>query len=306
MLAGLGPLRGHRPEPGYRLLPLSSPRQTIVIGAKNFDEQYILADLIGDRLARADIATTQKSDLGSVVAFRALAAGDIDLYVDYSGTLWANVLHRSDMPARAAMLQALRLWLQREHGITLAGSLGFENAYVFAMRADRARALHIDSLADLAAHAGSLKVGGDFEIFSRVPNGHAVTKAYGRSNDIAKRQYQPDFLYRAVGQRRCGCHLGILQRWPHRALWPGSCCPIPLGALPPYDAVLLLGPHQAGEQRPAGGRVKPLLGAIRLEMMQRANLLVDRTEDKQTPAQAAALAGSFYPGAMKKKAQAAA
>ncbi len=142
------------------------------------------------------MASRQKSDLGSAIAFQALAAGDIDAYVDYSGTLWANEMHRSDMPGRQAMLDQLGVWLQQTHHVTLLGPLGFENAYVLAMRADRARALHIENLADLAAHAGSLKMGGDFEIFSR-PEWRAVAKAYGLSFAV-QRQYTPDFLYRAL------------------------------------------------------------------------------------------------------------
>ena len=121
------------------------PRQTIIVGAKNFPEQYILADLIAARLNQAGFATSQKSDLGSHIAFRALAANDLDVYVDYSGTLWANQMQRCDMPGREAMLAQLGAWLRRQRNIELLGPLGFENAYVFAMRADRARALHIES-----------------------------------------------------------------------------------------------------------------------------------------------------------------
>ncbi len=64
-----------------------------MVGAKNFSEQYILAELMADRLRAAGAARRRrKEDLGSAVAYRALAAGEIDAYVDYSGTLWANVL----------------------------------------------------------------------------------------------------------------------------------------------------------------------------------------------------------------------
>ena len=69
-----------------------------VVGAKNFSEQYILADLIGARLQRTGARVTHRDDLGSAIAFRSLAAGDIDVYVDYSGTLWTNVLGHSDVP----------------------------------------------------------------------------------------------------------------------------------------------------------------------------------------------------------------
>jgi osmoprotectant transport system permease protein len=60
----------------------------------------------------------------------------------------------------------------------------------------------------------------------------------------------------------------------------------PLHAIPPYDAVLLLSPRRAADlvlrRVPA-----PLVGAIPIGLMCQANLQVDRTQDKLTPAQAA-------------------
>ncbi|HEV7960507.1 MAG TPA: ABC transporter permease/substrate-binding protein, partial [Rhizomicrobium sp.] len=156
-----------------------APGHAVVIGAKNFDEQYILADLMAGRLTRAGFTVHQKIDLGSTIALKALAASDIDAYVDYSGTLWGDAMQRTDMPGRGPMMDQIRAWLARRYGIAMMGPLGFENAYVFAMRADRAKALHIQSLADLAANP-DLTIGGDFEIFSR-PEWRSVAGAYGLS-----------------------------------------------------------------------------------------------------------------------------
>ena len=75
-----------------------------VIGAKNFSEQFILAELMAERLETAGHRVDRKAGLGSAIIFRALAGGDIDAYVDYSGTLWTNVLGRRDTPPREAML----------------------------------------------------------------------------------------------------------------------------------------------------------------------------------------------------------
>ncbi|HZQ41505.1 MAG TPA: ABC transporter permease/substrate-binding protein, partial [Rhizomicrobium sp.] len=119
---------------------MGTPARAVVIGAKNFDEQYILADMMGDRLRQAGFTVSQKIDLGSTVALKALAASDIDAYVDYSGTLWGDAMHRTDMPGRKAMLAQLKTWLAQTYGVAQVGPLGFENAYVFAMRADRAKA----------------------------------------------------------------------------------------------------------------------------------------------------------------------
>jgi osmoprotectant transport system permease protein len=262
---------------------LSPPRHGIVIGAKNFDEQYILAKLIGSRLTKTGFAVSEKDDLGSTIAFRALTAGDIDTYVDYSGTLWGSILHRTDTPGRDAMQKELTAWMREHYGISSLGSLGFENAYIFAMRADRAKALNIRSLADLAAHP-ELTIGGDFEIFSR-PEWRAVASAYGLSG-LKRRQYQPDFLFRAVMSSDADV-VSAFSTDGRLARYGLVILADPKQALPPYDALLLVGPRHAGDARFISA-LKPLVGHISLTLMQEANLMVDRDQDKQTPAAAAA------------------
>ena len=132
---------------GASLTPLFSMHQnTYIIGAKNFSEQFILSELIAERLEGEGYLTQRKDGLGSAVAFRALASGDIDVYVDYSGTLWANVLERRDILSRDTMLTELARLLSERYGVVMLGSLGFENAYALAMRRDRALGLAVNTI----------------------------------------------------------------------------------------------------------------------------------------------------------------
>lgn len=280
--AGLAAVIGAALLPELIQAHASAARPAVVIGAKNFSEQYILADLMAQRLKRAGFSVTTKSDLGSTIAFRALSAGDIDAYVDYSGTLWGNILGRTDMPGRQAMLDTIAARLKADYGIASLGSLGFENAYIFAMRADRARALGIQSLADLARHP-DLRIGGDFEIFSR-PEWRAVAKAYDLGR-MKRRQYQPEFLYRAVVSGDADV-VSAFSSDGRIARYGLLILSDPKAALPPYDAMLLVGPAHAHDAAFLAA-LKPLAGEISSTLMQRANLMVDRDQDKQTPAAAA-------------------
>jgi osmoprotectant transport system permease protein len=255
-----------------------------VVGAKNFSEQYILSELLASRLEAAGATVAQKQDLGSATAYRALAAGEIDAYVDYTGTLWANVLGRKDNPGREAVLRQLTAALRHRDGVLVLGPLGFENAYALAMRADRARALGIASVADLAARAPDLKLGSDLEFLSR-PEWTALQKAY----DLRFRKetaYQPTFMYRALADgeadvisafssdgRIAADHLLVLAD--------------PRQALPPYDAVILVSPARVNDPRLLRA-LRPLVGAITVEAMRAANYSIDRDTDKRTPAEAAA------------------
>ena len=184
----------------WRRSPLaSSARQGYVVGAKNFSEQYILAELIAQRLEAAGLPAATREGLGSSVIFGALQAGEIDVYVDYSGTLWANELKRADQPSREKLLAELKAELQKSD-ITLLGPLGFENAYALMLPRQRAQALGIHSIADLAAHSASLSIAGDYEFFAR-PEWAALRQAYGwRFRE--QRTLQPDFMYAAVTSAR--------------------------------------------------------------------------------------------------------
>jgi osmoprotectant transport system permease protein len=254
-----------------------------VIGAKNFSEQYILAELMADRLEGRGAQVTRKINLGSAVAYRALAAGEIDAYVDYSGTLWANVLGRKDNPGRAAVLDGLRAELKRRDGVVLLAPLGFENAYALAMRRDRANALGVRTLADLAAKAPQLTMGGDLEFFSR-PEWASVETTYGLRFK-AKRQFQPTFMYRALGSGEAD----VISAFSSDGRIAADDLVVlgdPKGALPPYDAVLLIAPGRADDHR-LRDALAGLDGAITVEAMQKANYAVDRDTGKSSPTEAA-------------------
>jgi osmoprotectant transport system permease protein len=217
------------------------------------------------------------------VAYRALAAGGVDVYVDYSGTLWTNVLGRTDNPGRAAVLAGLTAELKRRDGVVVLGSLGFENAYAFAMRADRAKALGVASLDDLAREAPKLTLGSDLEFLSR-PEWKAVDAAYGFAFR-AERSFQPTFMYRALGSGEAD----VISAFSSDGRIAADRLVVlsdPRGAIPPYDAVILVSPKRADDARLLDA-LRPLVGAISVEAMRTANYSVDRDTGKVTPAQAA-------------------
>ncbi len=252
-----------------------------VIGAKNFSEQYILAELIGDRLKAAGAGVELKEDLGSSIAYTALKSGEIDVYVDYSGTLWDNILKRNDNPGRQAVLEQLTTQLKARDGVTVLGSLGFENAYALAMRRSEAEQLHITTLDDLAAHASQLTLGADLEFLSR-PEWASVKGAYDLT--FAK-QVQPTFMYHALTSGQADV-ISAFSSDGRIAADDLVVLADPRHALPPYDAVVLISPQRAHDARLIGA-LKPLIGKIDVTAMRAANLTVDRDHDKATPAAAA-------------------
>ena len=267
---------------GLALLPgRAATGETVTIGAKNFSEQYILASAIERRLRAAGYRTERRDNLGSTVAYQALAAGDVDVYVDYSGTLWTNILQRTDTPAPEAMLATLAAELRRRDGVELVGALGFENAYALAMRRSRAEGLGIRSLDDLTRAAPRLELGADLEFLTR-PEWRAVRSRY-RLTFAGQRSYSPTFMYRAVADGAADVITAFSSDGRIAALDLATLAD-PRRALPSYDAVLLAAP---GTDPRILAALRPLVGAIPVERMRRANLMVDRDTDKRTPEQAA-------------------
>jgi osmoprotectant transport system permease protein len=246
------------------------------IGAKPFGEQYILAALMEDRLRARGLAASRRDGLGSAVILDALAAGDIDAYVEYTGTIWANQMRRTDVLPRAEVLREVADWLKARHGIVTLGGLGFENAYALAMRRERAQQLGIRSIADLARHAPSLSIAGDYEFFER-PEWKAIRDAYGLSFG-RERQMQAEFMYPAVA----GGEVDVISAYSSDGRIDQLDLVVlddPRQAIPPYDAILLVSPRRAGDKAFLDA-LRPLVGAVDVKTMREANR---RAGDGATP-----------------------
>jgi osmoprotectant transport system permease protein len=246
---------------------LSEGRSGYVIGAKPFAEQYILAAMIEQQLAAKRLAATRRDGLGSAVIFNALVAGDVDAYVEYSGTIWANQMQRTDVPPRAEVLSQVTSWLQQQYGVGVVGGLGFENAYALALTLRRANELGITSLADLARHAPTLSIAGDYEFFGR-PEWKALSESYGLKFR-QQRQMQAEFMYPAAAAGEVDVISayssdGRVDQFALRTLAD------PKQAIPPYDAILLISPKRIGDAALLDV-LRPLVGAIPVEIMREAN-----------------------------------
>ncbi|MBX3230349.1 MAG: ABC transporter permease/substrate-binding protein [Labilithrix sp.] len=258
-------------------------KRPVVVGAKTFTEQYILAELIAERLRARGIEVEQKASLGSSVVFDALTADRIGVYVDYSGTLWANVLGRTDVAPRWRVNAAIAEWLSSKHGARMLGPLGFENAYAIAMRRERASALGVRTIADLRPHAPGLALGGDYEFFQR-PEWRRVRDAYGLAFPRLV-NFDASFLYDAIAKGDVDA-IAAFSSDGRIALYDLVVLEDTVPALPPYDAVLLLSPALADDAEVVAA-LSPLVSAIRVEAMREATLMVDRDRDKRTVREAA-------------------
>lgn len=258
------------------------PLRQVRIGSKTFTEQYVLAELLGGLAREAGLAVDPRPSLGSTVAYDALRAGSLDLYVDYSGTVWATIMKRDRHLARQPLLREVRDWLAREPGIELLAALGFENTYAFAARREAAEAWGVRTLDELAPRAPTLALAGDYEFFQR-PEWPAVRDAYGLA--FARQlQMDPALMYQAVAHREVD--LAVAFSTDGRlAAYDLVTLEDPRGAIPPYDAIVLGRKGFGGDFPALATAIRGLEGRIDARSMRRANRAVDL--DGASPGEAA-------------------
>jgi len=259
-------------------------RSHVRVGAKTFTEQYILAEVLRTLLEAQGFTVEVAQSLGSTVVFDALRQGDLDVYVDYSGTIWTNQMQRREGGRRWRVLSEVEGWLAHQYGIRSLGSLGFENAYALAMRREHAERLGVRDIGGLAGLAPRLSMGGDYEFFGR-DEWTGLRAAYDL-RFAGTTSFDPTLMYEALAAGKVDV-ISAFSSDGRIAAYDLVVLDDPAGALPPYDAMVLLGPQVADDARLACA-LAPLHDAIPVALMRAANLMVDRAQDKQSPAQAAA------------------
>jgi osmoprotectant transport system permease protein len=258
--------------------------RAVRVGGKTFTEQYVLAEILARTIrSHTGREAAVLAGLGSTVAFDALVRDEIDVYVDYTGTLWSTVMGRSGPGSpRAVLLEEVRRWLGERHGVVLAAALGFENAYCFAVRRETAEALRLRSVSDLARHAATLTLASDYEFFSR-EEWRAVEREYGLA-PRERRTMDPSLLYQAIAARQ----VDVITAYSS----DGRIASLDLvtladdrSAIPPYDAVVLVGPRVAREIPEVVTALRGLEGSIDEARMRALNRQVD--EQRWSPKAAA-------------------
>src|SRR5437867_11210145 len=129
----------------YFLSACHQPAQSrITIGSKFFTEQVVLAELLAQHIeAKTGIPVIRKTNLGgTLLVHKALLSGDLDLYVEYTGTALTTVLDEKPQgSARDVYLRVKKLYAERFR-LEVMDPLGFENTFAMVIRGNDARNLH--------------------------------------------------------------------------------------------------------------------------------------------------------------------
>lgn len=258
----------------FSLIPERSGGR-IVVGSKNFTEQVILGELLATLIERrTDLVVVRKLNLGdTLVCETAMRAGDLDLYVEYTGTALTAIfkqpviLDSAEVERRVAADYAAT-------GRTMLEPLGFNNTYVILMRGADARARGIGTISHLAAISRDLRPGFGSAFLDREDGYRGLVTAYGLRFAEAPRAMDLSLTYRALADGQVDCIAGDATN--------GLITKLDLVALeddrhyfPPYMAVPVIRTEVLTRYPELGPIISSLGGMIGDDLMRRMNYQAD-------------------------------
>lgn len=181
------------------ILYTGSSRGRIRVGSKNFTEQLILGELIAQSIERGTaLSVERRLNLGgTLVCEEAMRAGDLDVYIEYTGTALTAVfklpvqLNPEEVLRRVAESYALS-------NRTMLGSLGFNNTFAILIRGEDARRLGLKTISQAAQHTRQWRAGFGPEFLDREDGFKGLAGIYGLEFKEPPRAMDLSLTYRAL------------------------------------------------------------------------------------------------------------
>jgi osmoprotectant transport system permease protein len=262
----------------------SAAGSTVRIGSKNFTEQIILGELLAQAIERSGLRVERRLNLGGTfICDRALRAGDIDLYVEYTGTADTAVFKHAVDTDPARVRERVRQ-AYAGAGITMLPPLGFENTFAILVRGDDARRLKLRTIADAAAHTPDWQAGFGYEFLQRADGYPGLADRYGLRFAAPPRAMDLSLIYRALSQRQVDlvagdATSGLIAAYDLFMLEDNQ------RYFPPYDAVPVARSATLLRHPEVRAALERVAGRLSIADMRRMNQAVDA--GRQDPAEVA-------------------
>ncbi len=248
----------------------------ITIGSKFFTEQVILAELLSQHIeARTGIPVERKTNLGgTLLVHKALLSGELDLYVEYTGTALTSVLNEATSGDSASVYDRVRrLYADRFH-LEVTEPLGFENTFAMVIRGDDAQRLHLHTISDIVSIAPKWRAGVGYEFLERPDGFRGWSNKYGLHFADQPQVMDLGLIYRALvdhqvdivaGNSTDGVidSLGLVMLQDDRQYFP------------PYDAVPIVRQATLAKFPQLRAALEDLAGRVSPSDIRRLNYAVD-------------------------------
>ena len=254
---------------------------TIRVGSKNFTEQILLGEMLAQTLEARGIRVERRLNLGGTfICDRAIRGGDIDTYVEYTGTAHTAIFRQPpDTDSRRVFDDVRRRYA--DAGVTVLDPLGFENTFAILVRGDDARKLGLKTIQDAAAYTSGWQAGFGYEFLQREDGFPGLAKTYGLTFRSPPRGMDLSLIYRALADKQVDLVAGDATS--------GLIEPYGLVMLddnqhyfPPYDAVVLVRSATLLAHPAVKDGLAALSGQLSLADMRAMNRAVD--SERRDPA----------------------
>lgn len=260
---------------GALLLSSCSGKKAIVVGSKNFTEQVVLGEIIAQHLEHRlqDPVKRSLNLSGTLLAQQALESGQIDMYPEYTGTAFMDVLKQQMMRDPAIILERVRSEYS-SLGLDWLDPLGFNNSFAMVVRGQDARDRHLETLSDAAADRKGFVLGAGYEFFQRSDGFQALNSMYSVNWLPGQKIMDLGLLYPALLQKQVTMAAGsatdgLLSKLDVKVLKDDK------NAFPPYQASIVVRLESETAHPGLKQALLELSGKIASAEMQKMNYAVD-------------------------------
>jgi glycine betaine/choline ABC-type transport system substrate-binding protein len=175
----------------------------IRVGSKNFTEQIILGEILAQTIeTTTGMRAERRLNLGGTfICDRAIRAGEIDVYVEYSGTAYTAVLKREPATDPGKVLEEVRQ-AYADAGLAVLDPLGFENTFAILVRGEDARRDRLRTISDAAPQAAAWRAGFGYEFLQRADGYPGLARTYNLRFASPPRAMDLSLIYRALAERQ--------------------------------------------------------------------------------------------------------
>jgi glycine betaine/choline ABC-type transport system substrate-binding protein len=248
----------------------------IVVGSKNFTESDLLAELVAQQIERrTDLPVQRRLHLGGTfVCHEAITSEKIDLYVEYTGTAYTNVLGRAPIADPAVVYRAVARDYAERFRLTWTAPFGFENTFAILVRRVDAERHGLRTISHMARVAPRWRAGFGYEFLDRADGFPGLARTYGLRFAAPPAGMDLGLTYRALAEGKVDVIAGNST--------DGLIAALDLVALeddrgyfPPYEAAPVVRTAVLERHPEVARALAELRGTISDESMRQLNALAD-------------------------------
>ncbi len=182
----------------------SAPSNTITIGSKDFTEQDILGELLAQHIeANTKLKVNRRLHLGGTfICHEAIKAGQIDAYVEYTGTAFTTILKQKAITEARKVYQQVKQAYAKQFQLEVMPPLGFQNTFAMVIRGDDARAKNLQTISQAAKYTPQWQAGFGYEFSEREDGLPGLSKTYNLKFAKLPKIIDLGLLYQALQQKQ--------------------------------------------------------------------------------------------------------